>query len=193
VATFTLATTPLAKGPGTLFWAPPSTALPDYTVAGSVFSVNAWTGWFKLGPTISGHEWRYNLKTTPIVVAEFLDDIDQVTEGREVGMKFELVLMTATNLVRALNRPTPSTTGSGTTLRTTVKAPALGAEQYCMIGWQATDDTERIVAQVALQIGSLAVKRDKGAKIATYMLDYKFFPDSNGDPFIYDEAGAARA
>jgi hypothetical protein len=193
VATFTLPTTPLAKGPGTLFWAPPSTTLPDMTVANSVFSVNAWTGWFKLGPTISGHEWRYNLKTTPITVAEFLDDIDQVTEGREVGMKFELVLMTATNLVRALNRPTPVVTGSTTTTRTTVKAPALGSEAYCMIGWQATDDTERITAAVALQIGSLTVKRDKGAKIATYMLDYKFFPDSNGDPFIYDSTGTARA
>jgi hypothetical protein len=162
--------TPLAKGPGTLFWAPPATALPDYTVAGSVFSVNAWTGWFKFGPTMSGHEFGYDLKTTPINVAEFLDDIDQVTEGRTVHMKFEVALVTATNFVRALNRPVPTTTGSGTTLRTTVKAPALGGEQYCMIGWQSTDDTERIVAQVALQIGSLSVKRDKGAKIATYML-----------------------
>jgi hypothetical protein len=163
------------------------------TVAASVYSVNAWTGWFKLGPTISGHEFRYDLKTTPITVAEFLDDIDQVSEGREVGMKFEIVLMTATNLVRALNRPTATTAGSGTTLNTTVKAPALGAELYCQIGWQSTDDTERITAAVAFQVGSLAVKRDKGAKIATYMLDYKFFPDSNGDPFVYTSAGTARA
>jgi hypothetical protein len=191
--TFTLPTTPLAKGPGTLFWAPPSTAMPDYTVAGSVFSVNAWTGWFKLGPTMSGHEFGYDLKTSPIQVAEFLDDIDQVTEGRTVHMKFEIVLITATNFVRALNRPTPATTGSGTTLRTTVKAPALGAELYCMIGWQSSDDTERIVAANAIQIGSLSVKRDKGAKIATYALEYKFFPDANGDPFVSDFAGSARA
>lgn len=190
--TFTIPTTPLAKGPGTLFWAPPSTALPDMTVAGSVYTVNAWTGWFKLGPTMSGHEFRYNLKTTPINAAEFLDDIDQVTEGREVGMKFELMLITATNLVRVLNRPVPTTTGSGATLNTTVKAPLLGAEQYCMIGWQATDDTERITAAVALQIGDLAIKRDKGAKIATFSVDYKFFPDSNGDPFVHTMAGSAR-
>jgi uncharacterized membrane protein len=192
VPTFTVPITPLAKGPGTLFWAPPGTSLPDYTVASSAFSVNAWTGWFQLGATMSGHEFGYDLKTTPISVAEYLDDIDQVTEGRTVHMKFELVRITATNFVRALNRPTPATTGSGTTLRTTIKAPTIGNELYCMIGWQSTDDTERLVAQVALQIGSLSVKRDKGAKIATLMLEYKFFPDSNGDPFIYDVAGATR-
>jgi hypothetical protein len=192
VTTFTVPKDQLAKGPGTLFWAPPATSLPDYTVANSVYSVNAWTGWFQLGATISGSEFDYDLKTTPITVAEYLDDIDQVTEGRMVHMKFELVRITATNLVRALNRPVPSTTGSGTTLRTTVKAPALGAEQYCMIGWQSTDDTERLVAQVALQVGNLAIKRDKGAKIATLALEYKFFPDANGDPFIQDFAGVGR-
>jgi hypothetical protein len=192
VPTFTLPTTPLQKGPGTLFWAPPGTALPDMTVAGSVYTVNAWTGWSKWGPTMSGSEFNYDLKTTPIQVAEFLDDIDQVTEGRVVSMKFEVVLITATNFVRALNRPVPTTTGSGATLNTTVTAPTLGAEQYCMIGWQSTDDTERMTAAVALQIGSLSVKRDKGAKIATYALEYKFFPDSNGQPFVETFASAAR-
>jgi len=192
MSTFTVPTTPLGKGPGTLFWAPPSTAFPDYTVASSAFSVNAWAGWTMLGATTSGHEFDYDLKSTPITVAEYLDDIDQVTEGRTVHVKFELVRIIASNIVRALNRPVPTTSGSGTTLRTTITPPALGAEQYCMIGWQSTDDTERWVAPVALQIGNLAIKRDKGAKIATLALEYKFFPDGSGNPFYQDMAGATR-
>lgn len=192
ISTFTIAKDALAKGPGTIFWAPPSTALPDYTVASSAFSVNAWTGWFQLGITKGGSEFNYDLNTDPIQAAEYLDDIDQVSSGRVVTLKFELMRITATNVSRALNRPTVATTGSGTTLRSTVKAPALGAELYCMIGWQGQDDTERLVAQVAFQIGAVNWKRAKGADVATLPLEYKFFPDSNGDPFLFDTAGTVR-
>lgn len=190
--TFTIAKDALAKGPGTLFWAPPSTALPDYTVAASVFSVNAWTGWFQLGITKEGSEFTYDLSQDPIQAAEYLDDIDQVSTGRVVTIKFELMRINATNLARALNRPTVATVGSGTTLRSTVKAPALGAELYCMIGWQSQDDTERLVGQNCFQIGGVNMSRKKGADVATLPLEFKFLPDSNGDPFIYDSAGTIR-
>lgn len=192
MATFTIAKDALAKNPGTLFWAPPATAMPDYTVAASVFSVNAWTGWFQLGITKEGSEFTYDLSQDPIQAAEYLDDIDQVTTGRVVMMKFELMRINATNLARALNRPTVATTGSGTTLRSTVKAPALGAELYCMLGWQSQDDTERLVFANAFQTGTVTMSRKKGADVATLPLEYKAFPDGNGDPFIYDSAGTVR-
>jgi hypothetical protein len=192
VSTFTIAKDALAKNPGTLFWAPPATSLPDYTVAASVFSVNAWTGWFQLGITKEGHVFNVDVKNEPIQAAEYLDDIDQVDTGRVVTLKFELMRITATNLVRALNRPTAATTGSGTTLRTTVKMPALGAGLYCMIGWQSQDDTERVVCESAYQIGSVSVARKKGADVATLALEYKCFPNASGDPFTYDSAGTLR-
>lgn len=190
--TFTVPKNALAKGPGTLLWAPPSTALPASTVAGSVFSVNTWPGWFQLGITKEGHEFTYDLSQDPIQAAEYLDDIDQVTTGRVVSAKFELMQVHATNLVRALNRPTPATTGATTTLLTTVKPPGLGAELYCMIGWQAQDDTERWVAENAFQIGSLTISRKKGADVATLPVEYKFFPNASGDPITFFTAGDIR-
>jgi hypothetical protein len=190
--TFVVAKDALAKGPGTLFWTTPGVAEPSYTVAASIFD-STWTGWFQLGITKEGSEFTYDLSQDPIQAAEYLDDIDQVTTGRVVTIKFELMRINATNLARALNRPTVTTTGSGTTLRSTVKAPALGAELYCQIGWQSQDDTERIVMMNAFQIGGISMSRKKGADVATLPLEFKGFPDTNGDPFIYNSAGAIRA
>jgi hypothetical protein len=195
VPTFTIAKDVLAKGPGTLFWAPPLTALPDYTVSGSSTygGSSTWTGWFQLNITIAGSVWSYDVKNEAIQAEEYLDDIDQADVGREAFVEFELMRMTATNLARLLNRPTPTISGSGATQNTTVRPPGLGAGLYCMIGWQATDDGERIVAENAYQIGGLKVNRRKGAKVASLNAQYKLFPNASGDPWRHDFAGNTRA
>lgn len=193
MATFTVPKGALAKGPGTLFYSNPGTSGPDLTVVGSLFTVNAWTGWTQWGITKDGSEWTYDLNQDPIQAAEYIDDIDQVTTGRTVTVKFEVMNMTAALMVRALNRPVPVTSGAGTTLLTTVTPPDLGLEQYAQIGWQSQDDTERIVAFNAFQIGSLSVSRKKGADVATMALEFKFFPDASGKPYYHYFAGSGRA
>jgi hypothetical protein len=192
VATFTVPKGAIAKGPGTLFYADPGVAAPTNTVAASVFSVNSWTSWIQWGITKAGSVWTYDLSTDPIQAAEYVDDIDQVTTGRVVTVKFELMNITAALMVRALNRPTPTTTGSGTTLLTTVSPPDLGTEQYQQIGWQSQSDDERIIAPNVLQIGSLEIGRHKGSDVATISCEFKFFPDSNSKPYYHYFAGAAR-
>ncbi len=189
MATFTVPFADMAKGPGTLFYSDTGVSVPDYTVTGGVFSNNAWTGWTQWGITSSGSEFTIDVSSDPIQAAEYLDDLDQVMTGRVVSVKFEIMRMTAALAVRVLNRPTPSTTGSGTTKRTTVKMPSLGAELYSQFGWQATDDKERIVALNCLQIGSLTIPRRKGADVAKLPVEFKCFPDSSGEPFIWDFAG----
>lgn len=191
--TFTVPKGALAKGPGTLFYANPGTSFPDNTVAAGLFSVNSWTGWTQWGITKEGSEWSIEVNQDPIQAAEYLDDIDQVSTGRVLTVKFEIMNMTAALMVRALNRPVPATTGSGATLLTTVKMPQLGGEQYSMIGWQATDDTERIVGPNVLQIGSMTVNRKKGADVATMTLEFKLFPDATGEPYYHYFAGTGRA
>jgi hypothetical protein len=182
----------ISQGPGYLYYSAFGGSLPAYTVVGSVFT-DAWPGnWFLLGITKEGHEFTYDIKTDTIDAAEYLDPIQTVTVGRTAGMKFELQQIHATNMKRALNGGTLSTTGSGTTLRTTYKAPQVGAEVRCMLGWESTDNTERLVAQQAFQIGSMSVNRKKGADNATLPLEFRFEPDSNGDPFLYDTAGPLR-
>jgi hypothetical protein len=193
VPTFTVPKTGLAKGPGTLFYADPGTAFPTYTVVGSVWSDNTWASWTQWGITKGGSEWTIDVSQDPIQAAEYIDDIDQVTTGRVVSVKFEIMNITAALMVRALNRPTPATTGSGTTKRTTVKMPGLGAEQFSMMGWQSTDDTERIIGPNCLQIGSMTINRKKGADVGTMTLEMKLFPDATGEPYYHDFAGAVRA
>lgn len=190
--TFTVPKGAIAKGPGTLFYANPGTSFPTNTITASVFSDNTWTGWTQWGITKDGSEWTIDVNQDPIQAAEYLDDIDQVSTGRVVTVKFEIMNMTAALMVRALNRPVPTTSGSGTTLLTTVKMPGLGAEQYSMMGWQSTDDTERIVGPNTLQIGSMTVNRKKGADVATMSLEMKLFPDSSGDPYYHYFAGTNR-
>lgn len=189
MATFTVPKGFIAKGPGTLLYADPGTAFPDYTVASSVFSVNTWTGWTQWGITREGSEWSIETTTEPIQAAEYLDDLDQVTTGRVITVTFEVMNITAALAVRALNRPVPATVGSGATKRTTVKMPSLGGEQYAMIGWQSTDDKERIVGANVLQIGSITIPRRKGAEVARMQLQFKLFPDATGEPLYWDFAG----
>jgi hypothetical protein len=182
----------ISQGPGYLYYSVFGGALPVYTVVGSVFT-DAWPGnWFLLGITKEGHEFTYDIDTDTIDAAEYLDPITTVTKSRTSGMKFELQQIHATNLKRALNGGTLTTSGAGTTLRSTYKPPQVGTEVRCAIGWEATDNTERLVAQQAFQIGSVSVNRKKGADNATLPLEFRFEPDSNGDPFIYDSAGTLR-
>lgn len=186
--------TPLAVGAGRLYHAPLLTSLPSYTVTASVFTDITWTGWSLLGITKNGHEFSYDLNTDTIDAAEYIDPITTVATGRTVSMKFELQVISMSNIRKMLNAGTSTvtTSGSGTTLRTTFTPPAIGTEVRCMIGWQAEDDTERVVAQQAFQVGSLAIARNKGSANATLPVEFRFEPDTNGFPYLYDTAGPTR-
>lgn len=181
----------LALGAGYLYWAPLATAEPGWTVTGSVF-VDAWTGWSLLGITREGHELTYEIETDTIEAAEYLDPLMYVTTGRNGGMSFDMMQVHAQNFRRALNAGTPSTTGSGTTLRTTVRPPAAGAELRCQLGWESQDNTERLIALQAFQTGTVTVQRRKGADNASIPVEYRFEIDANGDPFRYETAGTLR-
>lgn len=185
---------PLSLGAGRLYHAPLATALPSYAVVGSVFTDTTWTGWTLLGITKTGHEFNYNLDTDTIEAAEYLDPITTVSTGRTVSMTFELMLITANFVRKMMNAGTGTLTssGSGTTLLQTFKPPAIGAEIRSMIGWQSEDDTERVLAQQAFQVGSLKIARGKGTANASLPTEWRFEPDSAGDPYRHDFAGATR-
>jgi len=182
----------LAFGAGRLYYSSLGTGLPSSTVVGSVFTDTTWTGWSLLGVTKEGHEFSYDIDTDTVSAAEYLDPLITVTTGRTVGMTFELMQVHATNLKRALNGGTLSTSGSGTTLLSTYTPPTIGTEVRCQIGWQAEADDERIIALQAFQIGSLSIARRKGADNATLPLQFRFEPDTNGTPFTYYSAGTTR-
>jgi|SRR5215469_1147735 len=182
----------LAIGAGYLFWAPLGSGLPANTVVGSVFT-DTWPGaYIALGVTKTGHEFDYTLSTDMIDSAEYYDPLQYVTTGRTSGMKFELQQIHASNMARVLNGATKTTSGAGTTLLTTVTAPQPGFESRCMIGWESTDNTERIVIEQAFQIGALAIKRDKGVNNATLPVEFRAEVAASGFPYQQFFAGANR-
>jgi hypothetical protein len=188
----TVTKAPLAAGAGYLFYADLNSALPTNTVTDSKFS-DAWPGaWYVLGVTKEGHEFGYEITVDQIDAAEYLDPLQYVTTGRVCSMKFELQLVNATNLKRALNGGTLTTGGAGATLKSTYTPPAPGAEVRCMIGWESTDNTERLVMEQAFQVGTLTIARKKGADNATLPLEFRGEVAASGFPFQYWTAGTAR-
>jgi hypothetical protein len=194
VPAITVPKTPLSTGPGYLYYAPTGTALPANTVVGSVFtdawaSAGAWVPW---GVTREGHEFQYNVETDTITAAEYFDPLLIVTTGRAAQIAFEVMVISATGMARSLNGGTATTSGSGTTLRTTITPPAAGAETRSMVGWESNDNTERLVIEQAFQAGTLTIARRKGADNAGFTLEFHAELPSSGFPFQYFTAGAAR-
>ncbi|WBB94181.1 hypothetical protein [Verrucosispora sp. WMMC514] len=182
----------LSFGAGFLYWAPLGTSVPSSTVAGSVFTDNWPAGWILLGVTREGHEFSYELSTEDVEAAEYLDPIATVTNGRTVGMSFELMQVHAQNLKRALNGGNIATSGSGATLRSEYTPPAMGQEVRCMLGWEASDLTERLYAEQCFQTGTLTVSRNKGANNAGLPTEWRLEPAADGQPFHHIFAGAIR-
>ena len=183
----------LATGPGYLYIAPLGTALPTNTVVGSVFT-DAWPGgWILLGITRQGHEFDYTISTSNIEAAEYFDPLQIVTDSRVAVLKAELMQVHATNMKNALNGGTLSVTGSGTTQLNTYTPPAPGSEVRQMLGWEATDNTERLVMEQAFQVGSLAIQRQKGSANAGLPVEYQAELPASGFPFRYYTAGTVRA
>jgi hypothetical protein len=188
----TVPKTPLAVGAGYLYYGAIGTSLPANTVVGSVFT-DAWPGgWNLLGVTSDGSEFDYTVSTDTIDAAEYLDPLVIVTTGRAAAWKMSLQLITATNWKRALNGGSLIPSGSGTTLLSTYTPPVPGTEVRSMIGWEATDNTERLIMEQAFQSGSLSVMRKKGKDNAELPLEWHAEIATSGNPFIYYTAGVAR-
>ncbi len=188
----TVPKTALAYGAGYLYHAAIGTSFPANTVVGSVFT-DAWpAGWNAWGVTREGHEFSYELDTEEVEAAEYLDALATVSTGRTTGMSFEVMQIHLTNVKRALNGGTLSTSGAGTTLLSTYTPPAVGQEVRCMIGWESTDNTERVILPQAFQVGSLSVARRKGADNAGLSVEFRGEPDSSGFPFYHYTAGTIR-
>jgi hypothetical protein len=152
--------TALALGPGYLYAGPLGRVEPT-DLATVWTAVDA--GWIALGYTESGSEFDYQLNTSPVTVAEELDPISNVPDGRSSSVTFNLAQITATNLKLCMNGGV-ITTGTGIV---TVEPPDLGSEVRTMLGFEAEDHTERWVWRQALMNGQLKIVRAKGAANAT--------------------------
>jgi hypothetical protein len=183
----------LALGPGYLYYAPLGSDLPDNTVAGSVFTDTWPAAWIPVGVTSEGHEFSYNLETEPVEVAEYLDPPAYASTGREIGMSFEIARLSLSLEKLALNGGTITTSGSGATQLNHYVPPEIGEEVRVMIGWESTDNTERIVAHQAFQNGEVTTARRKGADKATLPVEFRFERAPGLKPYEKWTAGTVRA
>lgn len=182
----------LSLGPGYLLWAPLASTLPTNTVAGSLFT-DTWPGaWLPLGITDAGSDFKYALTVNDVDAEEYLDPIAKTTVSRAVSMAFSLANINMTNFKRAVNGGSIATTGSGATSLNAFTPPVLGAEVRCMLGWESTDSTERMIGYQCFQVGSIDMPRRKGSAKAVLPVEFAFEQPATGAPFSYWTAGTVR-
>lgn len=183
----------LSFGAGWLFWGAAGVGWPTNTVVGSVFTDTPNpANWFLIGVTREGHEMTVDLSVDQVEAAEYLEALANVTTGRTVTVSFDMMQIHKSNFQRTFNGGSVTTSGATTTLLTTYKLPAVGAETRGQLLWEASDSTERWVAGQVFQTGSVAISRSKGADNASLPVEFTFEPDANGDPFVQYFAGATR-
>jgi hypothetical protein len=184
----------LLVDPGWLFWAPIGTAIPTHTAAASKFS-DAWAAaWLPLGATAEGSTFQYEVEVEAMSVAELFDPIKYATVARSGNLSFALADWTLTNLKRALNGGTITTTGTGATSVNALDLPAPGAEVRAMLGWESADSTVRMVIYQALSSGTIESVFQKAPDFAQIPCTFNFeMPPGGTQPFKPWTAGAARA
>ena len=188
-------TTPnLLVDPGFLFWAPIGTAEPTHTVAASKFTDTWPVGWLQLGATVEGSTFSYETTVEPITVAELFDPVKYSTTGRTGSLSFALAEYTLTNIKRALNGGTITTSGSGVTSINTYVLPTPGQETRSMLGWESSDATVRFIILQALSSGTIEMAFQKAPDFSRIPFTWNFeIPSGASNPFKIITAGTARA
>jgi hypothetical protein len=183
------------QDPGFLWIAPLATAAPTNTVSGSVFTDSVAAAWIPLGATTEGTTFNYSSTVEPIRVAEFFDPIRYSTTERGGSIAFNLANWTLSNYRRALNggiAALTATSGTGATSLFTVEPPTPGQEVRCMILWESTDATVRIMARQCLQGGEVSTAFQKAPAIGAIPCTFNLEIPSSAQPFTIWGAGTAR-
>jgi hypothetical protein len=184
----------LLVDPGWLFHAPLGSTLPTNTVTGSVFS-DAWpAAWLPLGATTEGSTFSYETSVEAMSVAELFDPVKYATVERTGSLAFTLASYTLTNLKRALNGGTITTTGSGATAMNSYALPTPGTEVRSMLGWESSDSTVRLIVLQALSSGTIEMAFQKAPDFASIPFEWSLeVPSGSSQPFNIYTAGVARA
>jgi hypothetical protein len=142
--------------------------------------VTAWpAGWVDLGYTDDGTEVGIETSFEDVPVAEELDPVAILPTNRNLSVVFALAEITASNLKRVLNGGT-ITAASGCVYYDPV---ILGQEQYVMLGWEATDASERWVWRKCIQTGKVTIPRKKAPAKATLTTEFRAVKPPSLQPF----------
>jgi hypothetical protein len=174
----------LSIGPGNLYISSSLSTTEPIDLAG------AWpSGWLGLGYTDDGSEIGIETKMEDVEVAEELDPVAILASARTITVTMALAEITATNLKRVMNGGT-FTAGGGYVY---FDPPAIGTEQYCMLGWESQDVQERWIFRKAIQTGKLAIARKKAPNKATLPVEFRCVKPTGLQPYRAIMANPARA
>lgn len=164
-------------------------------VSGGKF-VDAWpAAWIPWGVTREGSSWSYQLSTGEVTAAEYLTALAIVEEGVQIGVDFDVMQVTAKNYAAALNVNPSSVaalSGTGVNTLTRVGPPVVGQSVRQMIGFESSDETERVFFYQCLQRGNIQVQRRKGANAASLPLSFGIEQPAAGNPFDIYTIGTVR-
>jgi len=179
-----IATPNLLVDPGWLFYTTIDTVTPTFAAAASKFT-DAWpAAWLPLGATVEGSTFAYETTVEPMTVAELLDPVKYATTGRSGSLAFALADYTLTNLKRALNGGTITTTGTGVTAINSLALPTPGQEVRAQIGWESADSTVRIIFYQLLSSGSIEMAFQKAPDFAQIPITFNMeLPPAQTQPF----------
>lgn len=175
----------VSVGPGLLYIAAIGSAEPT---TGS----SAWDAAFiPLGLTTAGHTFTTEGAFGDVDAAELLDPVLVAETGRTITVAFNLLEITAKHLQAAHNGGNV-TTNSG---YVKFEPPVLGQATPVMLGWDALDNSERILWRKCLATGSIALARAKAPAATNIPVSYRVLPPDDGTsaPFSHWLAAATRA
>lgn len=185
----------LLVSPGFLWMAPLGTAAPTNTVTAGKFSDAVAAAWLPLGATSEGSTFSNQVDVEPVEVAEFFDPVMYATTGRHASIAFALASWTLSNYQRAVNGGVAALvpTGASGSELTTLEPPDPGNEVRCMLLWESTDATVRLMIRQAIQGGEVQSEFKKAPDKAIIPCTYNLEVPTTGKPWTMWGAGTTRA
>jgi len=165
MATTATSANAIRVNPGVLYAAPLGSTEPTGLTG-------AWpSAWVPLGLTTDGHVDTFDIQTADLTAAELFEPVATYTTGRTETIAFTLMNLTARNLALAFNSGvTTPTTGTG---YVEVDQPNPGEEVRVMLGWDAVDGKERTFWRRCVQVGSVALARQKAPNASTIPFSFR--------------------
>jgi hypothetical protein len=180
-------------GPGILYRFVIGTTIPTMAATAGQFS-DAWpAAYVPVGVTRDGSTFSYETTSEDIVVAEYLDPLDTVETGRNIGVAFDLARILDASYKLAFNGGSTTTvSGTGATLVSKFNLPTLGNSVKTGIAWESQDGTQRFFFYECLQSGNISWSNSKAPNYQSLPLTFKVTQPNTGDPFNPYFAGPSR-
>lgn len=184
----------LLSDPGFLWIAPLATTEPTNTVTTGKFSDTVAAAWLPLGATSEGSAFSNTVEVEPIEVAEFFDPIAYATTGRSSSIAFALANWTLSNYRRAINGGVAAVVPTGTTGSELgmIEPPDPGTETRCMLLWESTDSTLRLLIRQAIQGGEVNAEFKKAPDKSVIPCTFNVEVPATGKPWTMWSAGLTR-